>query len=132
MASGGAEGIGGDTFVFYLDDLYGAVVEAFARHDVPLGGALALHRGLIEETLRLDGPVALLHVDTDWYDPVRLSLERIWPLLSVGGYIIGDDYTTYDGARRAMDEFVAARERELETLWEKGHLILRRVRPPTR
>jgi asparagine synthase (glutamine-hydrolysing) len=132
MASGAAEGIGGDTFVFYVEDLYGEVVEAFGRHGILLGDRIALHRGLIEETLRLDEPIALLHVDTDWYDPVRISLERTWPLLSVGGYIVGDDYTTYDGARAAMDEFAGAHGPEVETLWEKGHLILRRLPLPAR
>lgn len=126
MTSGAAEGIGGDPFVFYLDDLYGTVVASFERHGVPLEDRVMLHRGLIEETLQLDEPVAVAHIDTDWYEPVRLSVTRIWPHLSVGGYLVCDDYGNYDGVVAAMDEFRAAHADELETVWEKGHLSLRR------
>ena len=35
-------------------------------------------------------------------------MEHLFPRLSVGGALILDDYGHYEGARRAVDEYVAA------------------------
>ena len=50
------------------------------------------------------GPVAVLHVDGDWYESVSLTLKVFYPAVVPGGYIIIDDYGTWPGARRATDE----------------------------
>lgn len=54
------------------------------------------------------GEVALLHVDADWYESVKLALETFYPRVSGGGLVVIDDYTSWAGARRATDEFRAA------------------------
>jgi O-methyltransferase len=51
------------------------------------------------------GQVAVLHVDGDWYESVRLTLEVFYPKVPAGGYIVVDDYGTWPGARSATDEF---------------------------
>ena len=56
--------------------------------------------------MKIDGPVAFAHVDVDWYEPVKTSLERIFPNLTVGGSIILDDYHDWGGCRKATDEFL--------------------------
>lgn len=62
--------------------------------------------------MTIDQPVALAHVDVDWYDPVKTCLERIVPRLSVGGAVVLDDYHDWGGCRKAADEyFQAQRER---------------------
>jgi hypothetical protein len=71
-------------------------------------------RGPVEETLPGAAPerLALLRLDTDWYESTRHELEHLWPRLSDGGVLIIDDYGHWDGARRAVDEYfetVAAR-----------------------
>lgn len=53
------------------------------------------------------GPVALLHVDADWYESVLLALRTFYPRLSEGGYVAMDDYQWWPGARRATDELRA-------------------------
>jgi O-methyltransferase len=53
------------------------------------------------------GPVALLHVDCDFYDAVKLTLETFYARLSPGAYVVINDYGSYAGARRATDEFLA-------------------------
>jgi len=109
IVEGRSEGIGGDTYYGYLDDLYDRVVAAFARHDMRVDGErIALHRGLFEDTLRPTAPVALAHIDCDWYEPVKLCIGRIWPQLSSGGLMVFDDYNDYGGCTKAVDEFVAA------------------------
>jgi O-methyltransferase len=66
-------------------------------------------RGPVEQTLPEAAPerLALLRLDTDWYESTRHELEHLWPRLSDGGVLIVDDYGHWEGARRAVDEFFA-------------------------
>jgi Macrocin-O-methyltransferase (TylF) len=54
--------------------------------------------------------VAMLHIDADWYESVRLALETFYPRLAPGGYCAVDDYNFWSGTRRAVDEFRAKRQ----------------------
>ena len=65
-----------------------------------------LIKGLVQDTMHLDQPVALAHIDVDWYEPVKVCLERITPNLAVGGSIILDDYKYWGGCKLATDEFL--------------------------
>ena len=58
-----------------------------------------LVRGLFEDTIDLDEPVAFAHLDGDWYESTMTCLERIAPLLVPGGRIVLDDYYTWSGCR---------------------------------
>jgi len=53
------------------------------------------------------GTIALLHVDADWYESVKLALETFYPKLAPGGYCAVDDYNFWPGTRRAVDEYRA-------------------------
>jgi O-methyltransferase len=53
--------------------------------------------------------ISLLHIDADWYDSVRLCLDRFYDLVSPRGYIVLDDYGHWVGCRTAVDEFITAR-----------------------
>ena len=68
-------------------------------------------KGWFEETLPKAnvGPIALLHVDSDWYESVRICLETFYDSVVPGGAIVLDDYRLWGGCRKAIDEFVAAR-----------------------
>jgi len=74
---------------------------------------LRVGRGWFEDTFpRLADQIdtlALLHIDADWYEPVRLALETFYPKLAPGGYCVVDDYNFWSGTRRAVDEFRASR-----------------------
>lgn len=52
--------------------------------------------------------IAVLRLDTDWYESTRAELETLYPLLSTRGALIVDDYGHWLGARRAVDEFLAS------------------------
>lgn len=109
ITEGRSEGIGGDVYYGYLDDLYDRVTASFGRFGKPVDSErVQLHRGLFEETLHPSDPVALAHVDCDWYEPVKLCIERVWPHLQPGGLMIFDDYTEYGGCTQAVDEFTAS------------------------
>ena len=67
--------------------------------------------GPVEQTLldALPDKVAILRLDTDWYDSTRIEMETLYPRLSVGGILIVDDYGHWQGARQAADEYFQAR-----------------------
>jgi hypothetical protein len=66
--------------------------------------------GPVEETIPAQTPevIALLRLDTDWYESTRHELEHLYHRLSDGGVLIVDDYGHWEGCRRAVDEFFAA------------------------
>lgn len=63
--------------------------------------------GKVEDTLPGAAPelIALLRLDTDWYQSTRHELEHLFPRLAPGGVLIIDDYGWWEGARRAVDEY---------------------------
>jgi O-methyltransferase len=67
-------------------------------------------RGPVEETVPSSTPeqIALLRLDTDWYESTRHELVHLFPRLTGGGVLIVDDYGHWQGARQAVDEYFAA------------------------
>lgn len=49
--------------------------------------------------------IALLHIDTDVYEPSKLGLELLYDLVVPNGVIVLDDYSTIEGETLAVDEF---------------------------
>jgi hypothetical protein len=70
-------------------------------------------QGPVEDTIPATRPerIALLRLDTDWYESTRHELTHLYPLLSLHGILIVDDYGHWQGARRAVDEYFAASAR---------------------
>jgi hypothetical protein len=79
-----------------------------------------LVEGRVEDTLPAAAPdeIALLRLDTDWYESTKHELVHLYPRVSPGGVLILDDYGHYEGARRAVDEYFDA---------EGGRPLLSRV-----
>lgn len=71
------------------------------------------HVGWFQDTLPVDAPtlepIAVLRLDGDWYASTKVCLDHLYDLVVPGGFVIVDDYGTYDGCQRAVDEFVANR-----------------------
>jgi hypothetical protein len=67
--------------------------------------------GPVEETLDREVPeiLAVLRLDTDWYESTMKELEVLYPRLSPGGVLIIDDYGHFTGAKRAVDDFFKKR-----------------------
>lgn len=111
IASGASSGIGGELYYGYRSDLLAEVTASFDRYGMPLAEhGVELVQGRFEATIRLDEPVALAHLDGDWYASTMTCLSRIAPLLAVGGRIVVDDYDTWSGCRAAVDEYFAGRQ----------------------
>ena len=66
-------------------------------------------KGKVEETVPNCAPkeIAILRLDTDWYESTYHELKHLYPRLSVGGVLIIDDYGHWEGAKRAVDEYIA-------------------------
>jgi O-methyltransferase len=64
-------------------------------------------KGKVEDTLPAAAPqqIAVLRLDTDWYESTHHELEHLYPRLSPGGVLIIDDYGYWSGARKAVDEY---------------------------
>ena len=65
-------------------------------------------QGDVLQTLRqseLPEQVAVLRLDTDWYESTKIELEVLYPRLSVGGVLLIDDYGHFSGAQQATDEY---------------------------
>jgi hypothetical protein len=86
-----------------LDD----VRAGMARVDYP-EERINYHRGMVEETVPGAAPerIALLRLDTDWYSSTKHELDHLYGRVPSGGVLILDDYGYWDGARRAVDEFL--------------------------
>ena len=63
--------------------------------------------GKVENTIPKEIPreIALLRLDTDWYESTKHELIHLFPLLKVNGVLIIDDYGHWLGARKAVDEY---------------------------
>jgi hypothetical protein len=67
-------------------------------------------KGKVEQTIpgTLPGKLALLRLDTDWYESTKHELNYLYPLLEKGGILIIDDYGFWPGSRKAVDEYFSA------------------------
>jgi hypothetical protein len=86
-------------------------------------------QGKVEETIpgTLPGPIALLRLDTDWYESTKHELEHLFPLLNPKGVLIVDDYGCWAGARKAVDEYFGPCRKDfyIYRIDDTGRLILR-------
>lgn len=107
IISGKSTGIGGDVYYGYQNNLYEIVRNNLTEFGMaPESNKISLIKGLVQDTMNINQPVAMAHIDVDWYDPVKTCLERIWPNLIIGGSIILDDYGSWGGCKKATDEFI--------------------------
>jgi O-methyltransferase len=76
--------------------------------------------GKVEETIPGSAPdaIAVLRLDTDWFDSTWHELVHLYPRLTSGGVLIVDDYGWWQGARDAVDRFLAEHH---------VHLLLSRI-----
>lgn len=126
IRSGRSSGIGGDPYYGYEKDRFGLVRANFEEFGLPVDDKrIFLIKGLFEETLpgALNEPVAFAHVDCDWYSPVRLCLESLYPRLSTGGTVFVDDYNHWEGCTKATNEFCAGHA-DIDMINANKHAIL--------
>ena len=71
-----------------------------------------LIKGPVEQTIpgTIPSKIAVLRLDTDWYESTRHELIHLYPLLVPGGVLIIDDYGHWQGAKTAVDEYFASNQ----------------------
>ncbi len=74
--------------------------------------------------LREEG-IAVLRLDTDWYESTKCELEVLWPLLAPGGLCVIDDYGYWKGAQKAVDEFFADRMPYLQPIDNMARMLIK-------
>jgi O-methyltransferase len=92
-------------------------------------GNVTYCKGMVESTLPGQAPeqIAILRLDTDWYESTRHELEHLYPRLAVGGVLIVDDYGYWAGARKAVDEYFAGRPILLNRIDRTGRIAVKAV-----
>ncbi len=88
-------------------------------------------KGKVEDTIPKTAPekIALLRLDTDWYESTAHELKHLYPRLSDKGVLIIDDYGHWQGARQAVDEFFS--QQSFQPLFNRldytGRLVIKSV-----
>ena len=49
--------------------------------------------------------ISLLNLDTDIYEPAVVILNHLWPRIVKGGILVLDDYGTFPGETKAVDDY---------------------------
>jgi hypothetical protein len=94
-------------YVSHAADLLAFTRENMRRTGVdPDAENIRFVKGLYEDTLKVDEPVAFAHIDCDWYDSVKLCIERLADRMSPGAIMLFDDYNSFQGCRKAVDEWL--------------------------
>jgi O-methyltransferase len=88
-------------------------------------------QGKVEDTIpaTLPGEIALLRLDTDWYESTRHEMIHLYPLLKKGGVLILDDYGYWAGARKAVDEYFELHPQPvlLNRIDETGRIAIKQI-----
>jgi len=83
-------------------------------------------RKTLNDAICLPDQIAVLRLDTDFYDSTKIELEILYPRLSPGGYLIVDDYGHWLGARKAVDEYLGEQSALLKPIDYTGHWMIKR------
>ncbi len=92
----------------YHDNCTASQAEAEATLKRSPARNVHLIAGWFNETLphsAPDKPIALLRLDSDWYDSTMTCLETLYPRVAMGGLVIIDDYYAWDGCSRAVHDY---------------------------
>jgi len=128
ITAGRSKGIGEGKYYGYEEELLQKVEKNFRQHGIEITDSnVHLVQGLFEDTLHIHEPVALAHIDGDWYESVKTSLSRIVPHMVAGGVLVIDDYEAWSGCRTAVDEFFADKLKEFDFVQRSRLHIVRKV-----
>ena len=49
--------------------------------------------------------LAIARLDTDWYESTKAEVRAFYPKIAVGGFLLVDDYSDWQGSYRAINEY---------------------------
>lgn len=83
------------------------VIEKVGAHKGP--GLVYYHKGWFQDTFPQASSInqiAMLNLDSDWFDSEKLCLETWYDKVNLGGYIYFDDFYYWPGCQKAVLEFL--------------------------
>jgi O-methyltransferase len=94
----------------YCDATLDDVKQTMSLSDYP-DCNIIYKKGMVENTLPCNeiNRIALLRLDTDWYESTKHELVHLYDKVVSGGVLIIDDYGYWKGAKKAVDEFFQER-----------------------
>ena len=87
--------------------------------------SISFIKGDICQNKTFPNKIAVLRLDTDWYESTKYELENFYPLVSKNGVIIIDDYGHWAGSRLATDEFINGKNIDLKEIDYTGRLFIK-------
>lgn len=88
-----------------------AADESFALGAMKLSGSnnYKLYKGWFQNTLDQyeEKPISILRLDGDWYDSIKVCLDKLYPFVTEGGIIVLDDYYIWDGCTKAAHDYLS-------------------------
>ncbi len=90
-------------------------------------GMIEYVQGRVEDTIpgKVPKKIALLRLDTDWYESTSHELQQLYPLLVQHGVLIIDDYGHWRGCRKAVDEYFEHRAVLLNRIDYTGRIAVK-------
>jgi len=101
----GGYGISKEEFTFHLDN------KGFKNYALIEGDIMKTIPEYLEKNPSFK--ISLLHIDVDVYEPTKIILENLWDRIVKGGILMLDDYGTVEGETKAVDEFFAGQNIEI-------------------
>jgi len=96
-----------------------AVQDFLTKHLGIDDGDLVFHVGWFQDTIPNSTDkireIALLRLDGDWYESTKVCLEGLYDKVVKQGFIIIDDYGTFSGCKKAVDDFFE--KKNLKPAW---------------
>ena len=74
-------------------------------------------RKTLDDPLNVPDKIAILRLDTDFYDSTKKELEVLWPKLVDKGVLIVDDFHHWDGSRRACQDYFI--KNKIQQRWKR-------------
>jgi hypothetical protein len=81
-------------------------VQANISKNISGGNPIEYHVGDILQNSGYPEKIAILRLDTDWYESTAFELANFYDRVVPGGAVIIDDYGHWMGCKRAVDEFL--------------------------
>ena len=124
---GKSKGLGNNLYYGYQGNLVEQIRKTFLKFGYPIeNNEVELVKGLFQDQLHPTEPIALAHLDCDWYDSVLVCLNRIIPHMVDGGIIVLDDYEHWSGAKQAVDEYFDPQRRQEFRFFHRSRLYIQK------
>ena len=107
-----------------------SVKKNFKKKNLPLTN-IKFVKGKVEETLKisrnLPKKISLLRLDTDFYESTKAELKYLYPLLSKGGVLLIDDYGSWLGQKKAVDEYFLKKKCWMHFIDHSARMIIKSI-----